>query len=96
MDVVIDSASVAVVGPSRAVLVGALAGRIGPLRAVWPSWALSALAFATEQEGLTDLLFVEFFWYPAAFSALLFFWRLWRVKRARGVSDVHERLFGAK
>ena len=52
MDVVIDSASVAVAGPSRALLVRALAGLV-------PSRALSALAVASEQEGLTDWLFVE-------------------------------------
>jgi hypothetical protein len=46
MDVVIDSASVAVAGPWT------FAGLV-------PSKALSALAAATEQEGLTDWLFVE-------------------------------------
>ena len=61
MDVVIDSTSAAregdgvcSAGPSRDLVVRALAG-LG----VGPSWALSALAVVTEQEGLTDWLFVE-------------------------------------
>ena len=53
MDVVIDSASVAV-GPSQACLVGSSrTSCVGSSRTSW------ALAFATEQGGLTDWLFVE-------------------------------------